>query len=126
MWKAAGGVPHLQETLPAFLTEVVAGRLRLERLVEAGSAAPARLVGIYPRKGAILPGSDADIVAVDLEASATFEEADVLSKCGWSAFTGQTFVGLPRLTLLRGQVIYRDGKVVGQPGGGQLVRRSAA
>jgi dihydroorotase-like cyclic amidohydrolase len=126
MWKAAGGVPHLQETLPAFLTEVASGRLTLERLVEAGSAAPARLVGIYPRKGAILPGSDADIVAVDLQASATFEEADVLSKCGWSAFTGQTFVGLPRLTLLRGQVIYRDGKVVGQPGGGQLVRRSAA
>ncbi len=125
MWKSAGGIPHLQETLSAFLTRVDRGELTLERLVEAGSAAPARVLGVYPRKGAILPGSDADIVAVDLDARATFREEDVLSKCGWSAFTGETFTGLPRLTLVRGSVVYRDGRVVGQPGFGRIVRREA-
>jgi dihydroorotase len=123
MWKSAGGLPHLQETLPAFLTRVAAGDLTLERLVEAGSAAPARLLGVYPRKGAILPGSDADIVAVDLAARTTFREEDVLSKCGWSAFTGSEFVGLPSMTLVRGRVVYRDGAVTGQPGWGRVVQQ---
>ena len=51
MWKASGGLPHLQETLPLFLTQVAAGRLSLERLVEVTSSAPARLLGLWPRKG---------------------------------------------------------------------------
>jgi dihydroorotase-like cyclic amidohydrolase len=62
-------------------------------------------------------------VAVDVDARATFREEDVVSKCGWSAFTGAEFVGLPRLTLLRGEVIFRDGEVVGRPGGGRMVIR---
>ena len=122
MWKAPGGLPHLQETLPLFLTEIAKGRLTFERLAEAGAAAPAKLLGVYPRKGAILPGSDADIVAVDPSATWTFRESDVLSKCGWSAFTGQEFTGQVRLTMVRGATVYRDGKVVAKPGSGQLVR----
>jgi dihydroorotase len=123
MWRAAGGLPHLQETLPLFLTEVAAGRLSLERLVEIGSSAPARLLGIYPRKGAIAVGSDADLVAVDPAAEGTISNDDVLSKCGWTAFDGRRVRGVVRLTMVRGTAVYRDGRIVGQPGHGRMVRR---
>ena len=124
MWKASGGLPHLQETLPLFLTEVAAGRLTLERLVEVASGAPARIFGIDDRKGSISVGKDADIVAVDLDADGVIRTEDVLSKCGWTAFDGRAVQGLPRLTLVRGSVVYRDGAVVGAPGGGRVVRPS--
>jgi dihydroorotase (multifunctional complex type) len=124
MWAAAGGLPHLQETLPLFLTEVAAGRLTLERLVEVTSSGPARLLGVWPRKGAIVPGADADLVVVDPEADGVIRDADVLSKCGWTAWDGVAVRGLPRLTMVRGRVVYRDGKVIGEPGWGRLVRRT--
>jgi dihydroorotase (multifunctional complex type) len=122
MWKAAGGLPHLQETLPLFLTEVAAGRLTLERLVEATSSTPARVFGIDDRKGGIVVGRDADMVAVDLDAEATLHNEDMLSKCGWTAFDGRSVRGLPRLTLVRGVPVFRDGRVVGAPGSGRVVR----
>jgi dihydroorotase len=121
MWKASGGLPHLQETLPLFLTEVAAGRLSLERLVEITSAAPARLFDIYPRKGAVAVGSDADLVVVDLAAQGVIREADVLSKCGWTAWDGRSVTGLPVLTLVRGRVVYENGTVTGEPGWGRKV-----
>jgi dihydroorotase (multifunctional complex type) len=126
MWRASGGLPHLQETLRLFLTQVAAGRLTLERLVELASAAPARTFGLWPRKGAIFAGSDADLVVVDLEARGTIREADVLSKCGWTAWDGWETTGLPIMTMVRGRVVYRDGHVVGTPGWGTHVRPAAA
>lgn len=121
MWKASGGLPHLQETLPLFLTEVAAGRLTLERLVEIASAAPARLFGLWPRKGALLPGSDADLVVVDPAAEGEIREVDVLSKCGWTAWNGRRVVGRPVLTMVRGRIVYEHGIVTGTPGWGRLV-----
>jgi dihydroorotase len=120
MWRAAGGLPHLQETLPLFLTQVAAGRLSLERLVAITSETPARLFGLWPRKGAIRPGADADLVVVDPAARGTIRTADVLSKCGWTAWDGWEVVGQPRLTMVRGRIVYRDGRVVGEPGWGRL------
>ncbi len=125
MWKAAGGLPHLQETLPLFLTEVAAGRLTLERLVEVASAAPARLFDIWPRKGAIAVGSDADLVVVDLAARGTIREEDMLTKAGWSGWNGREVVGLPVMTLVRGRVVHENGVVTGEPGWGRKVEPNA-
>jgi dihydroorotase len=124
MWKASGGLPHLQETLGLFLTEVNAGRLELDRLVEITSTGPARLLGIHPRKGAIVVGADADLVVVDLDREHVFRTEEVLSKCGWTAFDGQRFHGVPVQTWLRGTLVYDEGEIVGAPGGGRLVTRS--
>jgi dihydroorotase len=121
MWKASGGLPHLQETLGLFLTEVNSGRLTLERLVEIGSSGPARLLGIHPRKGAIAVGADADLVVIDLDREHVFRTDEVLSKCGWTAFDGQRFHGVPVQTWLRGTLVFDDGEVLGRPGGGRLV-----
>ena len=122
MWAASGGLPHLQETLPLFLSEVAAGRLTLERLVELGSSAPARLTGLWPRKGIVARGADADLVVVDLAARSTIREADVLSKCGWTAWDGRDVQGVPVLTMVRGRVVGRDGQVTGTPGWGRHAR----
>jgi dihydroorotase len=118
MWKAAGGVPQIQHALSLFLTAVNEGRLSLERLAELMATAPARRFGLYPRKGAIQVGADADIVAVDMAAHATIREADVLSKCGWTPFDGREVRGVPVHTLVRGGFVMRSGDVVGRPGGG--------
>jgi dihydroorotase len=124
MWQAHGGVPQIQHVLPLFLTEVAAGRISLERVVELTATAPARTFGLYPGKGVIQVGSDADLVVVDLEAEHTIREEDVLSKCGWTPFTGRKVTGVPVHTLVRGEFVLRDGEVVGDPGMGRLATPS--
>jgi dihydroorotase len=119
-WKAHTGTPSTQFYLSLLLTEVSAGRISLERVVEATSLKPAKLFGLYPRKGAIRVGADADIVAVDLQAETTITHEGVLSKCGWTPYAGRTVRGVPVHTLVRGQFVFQDGKVAGEPGYGRL------
>ncbi|MBN9265744.1 MAG: amidohydrolase family protein [Hyphomicrobium sp.] len=119
MFVAANGTPKIQETLPLFLDQVHAGRLSLERLVEIFSSTPAKLFGLYPRKGAIQVGSDADLVVVDPQKKQVLRNEDMLSKCGWSSWDGREVTGATLHTLVRGTFVYRDGEVVGKPGHGE-------
>lgn len=121
-WKAHTGTPSAQHYLSLLLTEVARGRISLQRAVELTALNPAKLFGLYPRKGAIRVGADADIVAVDLQAEKTISDQEVLSKCGWTPYRGRKVRGVPVHTLLRGQFVFRDGKVVGAPGYGCLAR----
>jgi dihydroorotase (multifunctional complex type) len=124
MYAAPGGSPIIQHYLSLFLTAVNEGRISLERVVEMTSTAPARFVNLYPRKGVIAVGSDADFVAVDLGREQTVTAQNSLYKCGWTPLEGRTVKGLPVLTVLRGEVIYEDGEVVGKPGYGRPVTAS--
>jgi dihydroorotase len=126
MYAAPGGSPMIQHYLSLLLDQVNAGRLTLERVVELCSTAPARLVGLYPRKGAIAPDSDADLVIVDLEREAVITAATSYSKCGWTNLEGRAVRGMPVITILRGRVIAEDGQVSGEPGGGRPVTRPTA
>jgi dihydroorotase-like cyclic amidohydrolase len=122
MYATPGGSPALQHLLSLFLTAVHDGRLALDRVVELCSAAPARLVDLYPRKGAIAPGSDADLVVVDLDREAVISAASGFhSKCGWTNLEGRAVRGVPVMTILRGRVIAEDGVVTVQPGSGEPV-----
>jgi dihydroorotase len=123
-WKAHTGTPSVQFYLSLLLTEVAAGRLTLERVAEASATAPARRFGIYPRKGALRVGGDADVVLVDLEARRTITDDDVLSKCGWTPYASTTVQGIPVHTILRGQFVFSDSEVVGMPGGGRQATRA--
>lgn len=118
-WKAHTGTPSAQHYLSLLLTEVSAGRISLERATEIVSLTPAKLFGLYPRKGAIRVGADADIVAVDLAKEHVFTDEEVLSKCGWTPYAGRKVRGVPVHTLVRGQFVFENGKVVGRPGYGR-------
>lgn len=123
-WKAHTGTPSTQFYLSFLLTDVAAGKLTYERVADATATRPAKIFGLYPRKGAIRVGADADIVLVDPAGKRTITEADVLSKCGWTPYAGREVAGFPVYTLLRGEVIYDDGKLAVRDGAGRQAVRA--
>jgi dihydroorotase len=122
-WKAHTGTPSTQYYLSLLLTDVAAGKLSYERVADATATRPAKLFGLYPRKGAIRAGADADIVLVDPKQAKTITNADVLSKCGWTPYADRTVQGVPVYTFLRGEAILDDGTLAVRDGfGRQAVR----
>jgi dihydroorotase len=117
------GLLGVETALPLMLTEVHRGRLTLERLVALYAANPAKVWDLYPRKGALRVGSDADIVLVDLARSATVDQAKLQSKHRISGWHGRQVTGLPVRTIVRGRTVMRDGAIVGEPGWGRPVRQ---
>lgn len=126
LWSAVVGMPGIETSLPALLSEGVnQGRLSLERLVEVSSTLPARTFGLYPKKGALEVGSDADITLVDLEETRVVNAKKNLHQgSDFSPFDGKTLKGWPVLTLLRGKVVMEGGEVTAEPGTGQFIPRS--
>jgi dihydroorotase len=117
-WKAHTGTPSVQFYLPLLLDAHARGLISLERIADAVSAAPARLFGLG-HKGRIEIGADADIVVVDLASQHVITDEEVLSKCGWSPYAGRSTNGMVAATISRGDVVFTDGHVVGQPGRGR-------
>lgn len=121
LWKEVPGFAGLETLLPILLSEGVRkGRLSLERLVEVTSANPAKQFGLYPRKGAIQPGSDADIVVVDLEMERAVSGSGQYTQ-GTTPLEGRRYTGWPVLTMVRGRVVMQDGVVEGERGYGLLL-----
>jgi dihydroorotase len=116
-WKAHTGTPSTQEYVSMFFDAALAGKMTLERLVEATSASPARLFRLA-RKGRIEVGADADLVLIDPNASFTITNETTLNKSGWTPYAGKTVRGVVKETLVRGTTVYENGKVVGDPGTG--------
>ena len=103
---------------------VRAGRISLNRMVELLSTNPAKLFGLYPRKGTIAVGSDADIVVFDPEKKLTISAADHHSKIDYNLYEGTEVTGSPEVVLLRGNVLVENGELVASPGVGQFVARA--
>jgi dihydroorotase len=119
MWSAHTGTPGVQYQLPMLLDVVNQGKISLERAIEAVCSRPAEVFGLKQTKGVIVPGADADLVVVDMDSPWTITNDSVLSRCGWTPYDGrECSVNIDR-TLLRGEDVYADGKVVGQPGYGR-------
>jgi dihydropyrimidinase len=120
------GVADLDTMLPMLYSEGVrSGRITLGRLVEVTSTNAAKLFGLYPRKGAIAVGSDADLVVFDPELTLTIDGSMMKSNSDYSPFDGWQVTGWPVVTLRRGEVVFRDGEVFGQRGSGQITPRGA-
>lgn len=115
------GYPEVETSLPMMFDAMLRGHLTLGRLVQLMAAGPARIAGIHDRKGAIALGLDADFVIVDPEREWTISNEQLETKCRWTPFAGRRVRGWPRLTILRGRVIARDGQVVGEAGYGRLL-----
>ncbi|MEZ0239679.1 MAG: dihydroorotase family protein [Chloroflexota bacterium] len=123
-WKAHTGTPSTQFYVPLLLDAAAAGRISLERLVELVATAPARVFRLAA-KGSLEPGLDADVAIVDLDRELEIRDDTVLSKIGWTPYAGRRVRGVVETTLVRGRVVYEDGRVVGTPGWGRQARPSS-
>jgi dihydropyrimidinase len=123
--KIPNGGPGLENRLQMIHEfGVRAGRIGLNRMVELLSTNPAKLFGLYPRKGTIAVGSDADIVVFDPEKRVTISAATHHSKSDYNLFEGTEVTGTPELVLLRGNVLVDGDELVASPGIGQFVARA--
>lgn len=125
IWDTGSGMVSWDFHLPIMLSEGVAkGRITLQRLVRLMCENPAKACAVWPKKGVIAPGSDADLVIVDLEEKRTIRAATMQhSHCDFSMYEGREVTGWPVTTILRGEVIYDNGKVTDRKGGGRWLRR---
>jgi dihydropyrimidinase len=122
--KIPNGVPGVEDRFTLmFHGGVNGGRISLNRFVEVVATAPAKLFGLYPRKGTIAPGSDADIVVFDPRAERTLSAASHHMRVDYSAYEGLRVRGLPEVVMQRGNVLVENGTVHGRPGGGRFLRR---
>ena len=121
---ARPGMPELETLMPVLYSEGVrAGRLSLSRFVEVTSTNAAKLFGLYPHKGTIAVGSDADLVVWDPDLRRPVAGAQGMSRAGYSLYEGWDIAGAPVQTISRGEVIYVGGAVRAEPGRGRLVHR---
>jgi dihydropyrimidinase len=119
------GMSNLETLLPMLYSEGVRkGRISLPRLVELVSINPARIAGLAPRKGTITPGADADLVVFDPNHTRTIRAPEMHSAADYDVFEGWDVTGWPALTISRGEVIFEQGHVTGQPGRGQFIKRA--
>jgi dihydropyrimidinase len=125
--KIPNGLPGVEDRVDLLHDGgVVAGRISRERWVEIISTAPAKLFGMYPQKGAIAVGSDADIVVYDPNAKRTISAATHHMDVDYSCYEGRTVQGRSDIVLSRGTVIVRDGQFTGRRGYGRFIKRSTA
>jgi len=118
------GLPGIQDRVNLFYTYgVKRGGVSLERFVDAASTQAARLFGLFPRKGAIEAGSDADLVVYDPDYRGQISASTQSMNVDYNPFEGFEIEGRPQIVTLRGQIVVRDGQFVGQPGRGKFLAR---
>jgi len=123
IWQAVSGFAGVETSLRLFLTYAVhTARMSLEQLVQVTSYGPARIWDLYPRKGALHVGSDADMVVVDLELEDTIQAQHMHGKNNLNPFEGHKTRGAPVTTVVRGHVVTQDGELLGNPVG-RMVQR---
>jgi dihydropyrimidinase len=124
--KIPNGIPSVEDRVNLLYTHgVCRGRIDLRTFVDAASTQAARLFGLYPRKGAIAVGSDADLVVYDPAYRGTISAGTQTMAVDYSAFEGWSIEGRPSLVMVRGQVQARDGQFVGRLGHGKFLSRAA-
>ena len=123
--KIPNGGPGLEDRLKMIHHfGVREGRITLNRMVDLLATQPAKLFGLYPRKGTVAVGADADLVVFDPERPETISASSHHSRCDYSLYEGTEVTGAPELVLLRGNVLVEDGELVASPGIGRFVRRA--
>lgn len=117
------GIPGLETRMPLLMTYgVQQGRIDIHHFVALTATNAAKLYGLFPRKGTIAVGSDADLVIWDLQTPRTIRNADLHHNVDYTPYEGQALNAWPALTMSRGTVVWRDGQYLGRPGHGQFLK----
>ena len=123
IWRAPFGIPGVETAISILLDGVATGKWTLSQVVEVRSEKPAMIYGLAGQKGFLRLGNDADLIFVDLKRKRRLEDTQILSKCGWTPYHGKEMTGDVALTMVRGKVVMREGKVIGEPGWGRFITR---
>ena len=122
--KCPNGGPGVETRVPLIYSEgVAAGRIDLNQFADIVSTNPAKIFGLYPKKGVIAVGSDADIVMIDPEKEVTITKSMLHEKVDYTLYEGFKVKGYPVMSMVRGTVVTKDGELLVKPGFGQMVRR---
>ena len=122
--KIPNGCPGIEDRMMVlYMQGVRGGHFSLNRWVELCCTNPAKLFGMYPQKGVIAPGSDADIVVWDPDVAHTISAATQHQRTDYNLYEGMEVIGMPRVVLLRGRVLVQDGQWKGEQGAGRFVKR---
>jgi dihydropyrimidinase len=122
--KIPNGLPSVEDRFTLLYGGVEAGHIGLNRFVELVATAPAKMFGLYPRKGTIAPGSDADIVVFDHDAERVLSAETQHMNVDYSCYEGRTVRGLPEVVMQRGRILVKDGAFHAKPGDGRFIPRS--
>jgi dihydropyrimidinase len=119
------GIPGVGARLPILFSEgVVKGRISPNEFVALTSTNHAKIYGLYPRKGAIAIGADADIVLWNPDRKVTLTHAMLKDGSDYTPYEGMSLTGWPELTMVRGKIVARDGQIVGSPSHGVHLARA--
>ena len=119
------GIPGVETRLPILFSEGVSkGRITLEQFVALTSTNHAKIYGLYPQKGSIAVGADADLVLWDANRSVTISQSLLHHGSDYTPWEGYEVKGWPVKTILRGNIVFEDGKVLGKPGSGRFLKRA--
>jgi dihydropyrimidinase len=122
--KCPGGIPGVETRLPLIFSEgVLKGRLSLNRFVDVVSTAPARIMGLYPRKGTLAPGSDADVLILNPEHEKIITPGNLYHNADYSPYEGMQVHGWPVFTMVRGRVVMQQNQLLAEKGWGEYVPR---
>jgi dihydropyrimidinase len=124
--KVPNGIPGLETRLPLLYSEGVGkGRMDIRTFVDVTATRAAKIYGLYPRKGTIQVGSDADLAIWDPDFEVTIRKEMLHDRLDYSAFEGTKLKGWPRITISRGEVVWCNGEIRGNPGRGLFLHRTA-
>ncbi len=125
IFQPPAGFPGLSTRLPLMFTAVKQGKLELDKMVALICENPARIFGLYPQKGVIMVGSDADFVIFDENKKGKIDKNQMFTKCKDSAlvYHGWEVFGQPEKTIVRGQIVYEQGDITVKPGYGRIIRK---
>ena len=122
--KCPNGAPGVEERIPLIFSEgVMKNRISINKFVDACCTKPAKIFGLYPKKGTIQVGSDGDLVIIDKDKEVVLSNKNLHSNVDYSAYEGIKVKGYPVYTILRGKVIAKDSEFVGNKGYGNFIRR---
>ncbi len=123
--RCPGGIPGVEARMPLMFSEgFIRGRLSLAEVVWSCCTNPARVFGMYPQKGVLMPGSDADMVLFDPDIEKTLSKTMLHENVDYTPYEGIHLNGAPVMTISRGEVVAKDGEFVGKAGRGNFIKRS--